>query len=127
MVTYIIILSLCFNIAVSAPRITEQPNNVKVSLYKSASFECTAYGFGLINIIWKRINYTLPITAKVTIKKSLNKLSSRLEIHEIIGYYSGEYYCVAENAAGITTSHAAKLHVKQSKLDVILYICQLCM
>ena len=68
MVTYIIILSLCFNIAVSAPRITEQPNNVKVSLYKSASFECTAYGFGLKNIIWKRINYTLPSTAKVTIK-----------------------------------------------------------
>ena len=92
---------------------------MKVSLYKSASFECTAHGFGLKNIIWKRINYTLPIAAKVTIKKSLDKLSSRLKIHKIIGYYSGEYYCVAENAAGKTSSHVAKLHVEQSKLDVI--------
>ena len=37
-------------------------------------------------------------------------------ISEIIGYYSGWYYCVAENAAGEIVSHIAKLHVTQSKL-----------
>ena len=40
------------------------------------------------------------------------------ELHDllIMGYYSGWYYCVAENAAGEVASHIAKLHVTQSRL-----------
>ena len=103
----------------STPRITKQPDNVNVNLYKSDSFMCSAHGFGLLKILWKRINYTLPATATITEEKSLNELSSTLKIFEAIGYYSGQYCCVAENVAGNVTSCTAKLHVKQSKLESI--------
>ena len=93
-----------------------QPDDVNVSVYKSASFKCSAHGFGLTKILWKRINYTLPATADVYEEKSLNTSSSTLMISEITGYHSGWYYCVAENAAEEVTSHIAKLHVTQSKL-----------
>ena len=97
-----------------------QPGNVNVSVYKSASFKCTAHGFQLTKILWKRINYTLPATAEIITDRSLNTLSSTLIISGIIGYHSGRYYCVAENAAGEVTSHIAKLHVTQSKLCTMI-------
>ena len=112
-------------IAVSAPTITIQPVNINVSVYKSASFKCTAHGFQLTKILWKRINYTLPATADIITETSFNTLTSTLMISEIIGYYSGWYYCIAENAAGKVASHIAKLHVTQSKLctmDIMLII-----
>ena len=77
---------------------------------------CTAYGFGLRNIVWERINYTLPITFDVTEQRKLNILSSTLTISDVVGYYSGQYYCVVENEAGRITSQAANLHVKKSKI-----------
>ena len=101
-------------ILVSPPTITVQPDSVNVTVYKSASFKCTAYGFGLTKILWKRINYTVPATADINEERSMNTLTSTLMISQIIGYYSGWYYCVAENAAGEATSHIAKLHVTQS-------------
>ena len=104
---------MCF--AVSLPRITTQPVDVNVSLYTSASFTCAARGFRLIKIVWKRINYSLPITANVVEKKSLNMFSSTLKISEITGFYSGQYYCVAENKAGKVTSQIVNLHVNKSK------------
>ena len=83
----------------------------------SALFVCTARGYGLIKIVWKRVNYTLPATADVTEEKSQNELSSTLTISEIVGsYYSGQYYCVVENEAGKVTSKIANLHVKTSKV-----------
>ena len=100
--------------AVSAPSITHQPDDVNVTVYKSASFSCVAHGFGLIQIVWKRVNYGLPITADVTEEKSLNGLSSTLKIINIVGYYSGQYYCVAENEVGKITSQTANLHVQSN-------------
>ena len=105
-------------------RITRQPDDVNVTTAcNSASFVCTARGFGSIKIVWKRINYTLPITANVTEQKSLNKLSSKLTISEIVGYYSGQYYCVAENEAGKITSQIVNLHVKKSKIATCILLC----
>ena len=108
---------MCFTFTVSLPRITQQPDDVNVTTTcNSVSFVCTASGFGSIKIAWKRINYTLPITADVTEQKSLNELSSTLTISEIVGYYSGQYYCVAENEVGKISSQIVNLHVKTSKI-----------
>ena len=102
------------------PRITRQPDDVYVTtLCNSASFVCTAHGYGLIKTVWKRVNYTLPVTADVTEKKSLNELSSILTISEIFGYYSGQYYCIVENKAGKITSRIVNLFVKTSKVTII--------
>ena len=83
-------------------------------MYKSASFSCVARSFGLVQIVWKRVKYSLPVTADVTVEKSLNEVSSTLTINKIVGYYSGQYYCVAENEAGKVTSQIANLHVQSN-------------
>ena len=103
-----------FYFAVSSPVIVKQPVDVNVTLCKSASFICTAHGFGLTKITWKRVNYSVPIRASVKEERSSNNLSSTLKIFEVDGYYSGQYYCVAENGAGKIASQIAHLHVKQS-------------
>ena len=103
----------------SLPRITRQPDDVNVTtLCNSASFVRTARGYGLTKIVWKRVNYTLPVTADVTEETSLNKLSSTLTISEVVGYYSGQYYCIVENEAGNVTSRIVDLCVKTSKVIV---------
>lgn len=98
---------------------------MNITVTKSASFICNASGFGSIKIFWKRDNYslpatatniTVPATASVTKDRALiNEFSSTLNIPEIIGYYSGQYYCVAENEAGTSTSQRVYLHVDESK------------
>ena len=101
----------------SLPRITRQPDDVNATtLCNFASFVCAAHGYGLIKIVWKRVNYTLPVTADVKDKKSLNELSSTLTISEIVGYYSGQYYCIVENEAGNITSKIVNLCIKTSKV-----------
>ena len=116
----LMLFSVTVFFAVSLPKITRQPDDVNVTTScNSASFVCTARGYGLTKIVWKRINYTLPVTADVTEEKSLNEISSILTISEIVGYYSGQYYCIVENKAGNITSRIVKLCVKTSK--VIIY------
>ena len=103
----------------SLPRITKQPDDVNVTTScSSASFVCVAHAYGLTKIVWKRVNYTLPITADVTEEKSLNELSSTLTISEVVGYYSGQYYCIAENQAGSVTSRIVNLRIKTSKVAI---------
>ena len=99
----------------SSPTIKKQPVDVNVTVYNSASFVCTACGYRSIKIVWKRVNYTLPITADVTEEKSLNQFTSTLRISEIVGYYSGQYYCIAENKGGKAISQVANLYVQKSK------------
>ena len=69
-----------FYFVVSSPEISRQPEDVNVTIYESASFKCTAHGFGSIKIVWKRVNYILPITADITEERSLNTISSILKI-----------------------------------------------
>ena len=59
--------------------------------------------------------YNIPITAQVTEKKSLNEISSILEITKTVGYYSGQYYCIAESEVGKVSSKTANLHVQGNK------------
>ena len=85
---------------------------MKINVYRTVTFQCTAQGFGVSKIVWKRVKHNMPVTAKVTEEKSLNKITSILNITKTTGYYSGQYYCVAENQAGKVVSRIANLHVQ---------------
>ena len=65
--------------------------------------------------MWRRNKYNVPVTVEVTEEKSLNKISSILKVTKSVGYYSGQYYCIAENEAGMVFSQTANLHVQGNK------------
>ena len=85
---------------------------MSITVYESVLFKCSASGFGVLQIVWKRIEHNMPLTAEVAEEKSLNKITSILKITKAIGYYSGQYYCVAENEVGEVISQTAHLHVQ---------------
>ena len=90
---------------------------MNISVYESVSFKCTAQGFGKLKLVWKKVKHNMPVRAKVTEEKSLNKITSILKITKTVGYYSGQYYCVAENGVGKVVSRIAKLSIQG---DVII-------
>ena len=47
-----------------------------INIHEPVSFKCTAHGFGIIKVMWRRSIYNIPVTAQVTEEKSLNKISS---------------------------------------------------
>ena len=97
-------LGSCINlVTVALPVITRQPSSTVVQAFGIASFQCTARSYGVASITWKRLNSKLPITADITVTKSLNEITSVLRL-ESIGYYKGYYYCVIENSVGIANS-----------------------
>ena len=102
------------SIAVLTPTILEQPSSMNISVYKSVSFKCSVQGFGVLKIVWKRVKYHMPVTAEVAEKRSLNKVTSILKITQTTGYYSGQYYCVAENQFGEVVSQVANLYIQGS-------------
>ena len=61
----------------------------------------------------------MPITAEVTKERSLNSISSILKITKVIGYYSGQYYCIAENEGGKVASQSASLYVKGNLCNIL--------
>ena len=85
---------------------------MNISAYESVSLKCTAHGYGVIKLVWKRVEHNMPITAVVTEETSLNGISSILEITNTVGYYSGQYFCVAENEIGTVVSQTANLYVE---------------
>ena len=80
-----------------------------------------------MKLVWKRVEHNMPMTAVVTEEVSQNEISSILEITETVGYYSGQYYCVAENEIGPVVSQIANLNVQgirnYSKIYCIAEIC----
>ena len=85
---------------------------MNVNFYESVSFKCTASGFGVLKIVWKRVKHKMPVTAEVAEEKSLNKITSILKITKTAGYYGGQYYCVAENQDGKVVSQIANLYIQ---------------
>ena len=69
----------------------------------------------------------MPVTAEVFEIKSLNGISSILNITKTVGYYSGQYYCVAENKFGKVISQAANLHVQgyNACCALLMFVCSL--
>ena len=83
------------------PVISEHPNDMNISVFHTALFKCSAYGFGVVKIVWKRVKYNMPVTAEVTEEKEIpNGITSVLKIISSVGHYSGQFYCIAENEAG---------------------------
>ena len=96
---------------------------MNISLFQSALFKCSAYGFGVVKIVWKRVEYNMPVTAEVTEEKeNPNNITSILKITSSVGHYSGQFYCIAKNEAGEVISQAANLHIKgNNKSPIITY------
>ena len=117
MISYI---KLPILIAVSLPTVSEQPNSMIINVYESVLFKCSASGFGILKIVWKRIEHNMPLTAEVTEEKSLNKITSILKITKATGYYNGQYYCVVENQVGEVVSQIAHLQVQGNPQNLML-------
>ena len=93
---------------VSLPVMITQPKPTTVHVYDTATFQCTGRSYGKVTITWKRLMSKLPVTATVNVTKiSSNEVTSILIIKNIIGYYSGNYYCVIENDVGKVNSKFA--------------------
>ena len=96
---------------------------MNINFYESVSFKCTASGFGVLKIVWKRVNQNMPLTAEVAEEKSLNEITSILKITKAAGYYSGQYYCVAVNEVGEVISEIANLYIQgNTKLSIIICV-----
>ena len=95
----------------SPPDVILHPSSVTVSATGKAVFQCVVKGYGNIMVEWRKLDSRLPITATINNIKSLNTVTSTLEIKESIGYYKGSYYCSASNGAGVVNSTVAFLNV----------------
>ena len=103
------------------PAIIRQPRPTTTEVLDVATFECTARSYGSVSITWQRLNSTLPVTANVTMVKSLNEVNSILRIGKSIGYYKGYYYCVIRNKAGVVNSKAAYCNITGTY--ICIYYC----
>ena len=65
------------------------------------------------------MNSEIPITAQITVSKSLNEITSTLRL-ESIGYYEGYYYCEIENSAGIVDSTLAHYEISGTHVDMYI-------
>ena len=107
------IIILCCCHTANIPVIVKHPDSTAVNVFKTVTFSCTARGYDIINITWRKVgSSTLPITATNMTKKSLNEVTSILIITLAAGYYSGKYYCMATNKFGLAISNNATLLVQ---------------
>ena len=115
-------MHVCLFLA-SPPDIVSHPNPSMAAFYSSVQFSCVARGFELKTIDWKKADsQSLPFTATVTNTSSnVNEIVSVLTITEVIGYYSGQYFCEAKNSAGTATSSPASLNV--IGMYITMYVC----
>ena len=88
-----------------------QPNSTKVDVCSDITLKCSASGYGNLNITWKKINGSLPETSTVTSSTLNRKVTSFLQITNIVWYYKGTYYCTVKNSAGEVNSTMAQLKI----------------
>lgn len=102
----------CCHYVASLPVITRHPSNLTVHVDTTAQFECEASTSGSVEIIWKRVDSKLPITAIVTTNVQFDKVTSILDITSTSEYYEGRYFCIVTNGAGNAISNQGHLIVK---------------
>ena len=97
----------------SPPDILSHPTASTVTFFGSVQFSCVIRSYDLSSVIWKKVgSQKLSYTASITNTSSnINEIVSMLTITEVIGYYSGQYFCEAKNSAGTATSSLATLNV----------------
>jgi len=100
---------------VGLPVIVIHPVNTTVNVSDNVLINCTVRSYGDVDIVWKKFNSTtLPSrSATLTIReiRSVNEVTSVLNISSAIGYYKGYYYCTIKNSAGERNSTMAYLDV----------------
>ena len=105
--------SLLLFTVVTLPAFLKHPGAVKVNIFTNITFSCTAKGFNITDLVWRKVGSSrLPLTATTITEWSLNEVTSILTITETAGYYTGKYYCTATNKAGEKSSDQAKLLVQ---------------
>ena len=120
------VLIICHTVhtVVSLPVVFTHPSAAIVGIFQSAVFKCSFQSFGYMKVVWKKDGHSLPAKATDTITRSKNIVTSRLQINRAVGYYSGKYYCVAENIAGQVASLAAD-HVQGRYKHCMIFIVNL--
>jgi len=101
-----------FIITVSVPIIISHPGNVTTPVHTTATFTCKVKSSTNVKITWRKHGYSFPPAARIKVKKLRNEVISTLRITRVIGYYSGEYYCIARNKFGSVTSKSARLNIE---------------
>jgi len=84
---------------------------MNVSLGTTVTLSCKAMSYNPASIKWERVGLNLPTTANVTEARTKHTVTSFLNITRTVGYYAGQYYCVAENKVGSTSSNISSLIV----------------
>ena len=104
---------MSFNSIVTVPRITSHPASLTTSVYVTATFTCNILSSDKVTVVWKRRHSKLPTSASIMPMESSvpNEVISILKIPRTIGYFDGEYYCVAYNRFGNATSKYAILKI----------------
>ena len=100
--------------------VLKHPDPASVGIFQSAVFECSFQSYGALKVAWKKDGHLLPLKASETVTSSKNIVTSRLQINRAVGYYSGRYYCEAENIAGQVVSHISDLHVQGKYLHKLV-------
>jgi len=83
-----------------------------IKVDESASFRCTGCGYGKLEIVWRRVKHSMPLTVKITKNISGNNITSTLKFTKTAGHYSGQYYCVVKNKVGKAISQIANLSIQ---------------
>ena len=92
------------------PMITRQPRSTTVQVVSTGTLKCTARSYAAVTLTWKNLNTEIPVTADITVSRTLNEITSVLRL-ESVGYYKGYYYCVAENSARTVNSTFAHFDI----------------
>jgi len=113
----------CFYV-VSLPIFLSHPNHTRADVFNDVRFTCSAVGYGIVTLMWKRMGILrVPITA-VQVNSTLHDVvDSTLHIKRVNGYYAGEYYCIAENSAGQVKSKIASLLVQGMICVHVVCVC----
>jgi len=101
---------------------------MQADVLNDVRFTCSAVGYGIVTLMWKRMGaLRVPITAVQEVNSTLHDVViSTLHIKRVNGYYAGEYYCIAENSAGQVNSNNASLFV-QGMMCVHVCVYAACM
>lgn len=97
--------------SISAPYLLQQPVETTVNESQTAIFKCVADGNPTPQVMWSKLNSSLPIGRHVT-------TSSALVVKDVRPEDDGVYRCIAENLLGRINA-TAKLIV-QCKIDYLL-------
>ena len=97
------------------PVFLKHPGSATVNISTNVTFSCTAKGFSIIDVVWRKVGSSrLPLATTIITKWSWSssEVTSNITFIKVVGYHMGKYYCTAMNEAGETSSKQADLLVQ---------------